>query len=90
MALNPTSAIEELALPVRAMDMLRGNFPEIETAWQLAELEPHKMLRVGNFGRKSLAKIEEALALCGLRLGHHHRGSFPVVAEPGPWFAFCL
>lgn len=90
MMITPMSPIEDLCLSARPANVLRFEYPEVTTVWQLAGLDPVELMRCPNFGKKSLAEIEEALACCGLHLKHHQWAAFPISAEPGPWFVFCL
>ena len=59
--------ISELELPVRSANCLRE--AKIHTIGELVEKTPQELLKYRNFGKKSLAEIEELLQGMGLALG---------------------
>ena len=66
--------IEELDLPMRAYNSLKRN--SITKIGQLLALSDDELLRMRNFGKKSLDEIKERLALRGfIAAGEHRRGA---------------
>jgi DNA-directed RNA polymerase subunit alpha len=59
--------LEELELSVRALNSLHGE--GIKTIGDLASKTDEDLLKLKNFGRKSLEEIKAALASAGLSLG---------------------
>ena len=59
--------IDDLRLSVRASNCL--NSKKIKTLAQLVEYEPEDLMRIRDFGEKSLHEIQELLAKKGLSLG---------------------
>ena len=59
--------ISELELSVRAANCLRE--AKIHTIGELVEKTPQELLKYRNFGKKSLAEIDELLHGMGLELG---------------------
>ncbi|MDP2934585.1 MAG: DNA-directed RNA polymerase subunit alpha C-terminal domain-containing protein [bacterium] len=64
------SVYEILSLSLRTKRCLRN--AEIETMDQLLAKTPSELLRIKNFGRKSLYEIREELARFGLLLNEEH------------------
>ncbi|RME85275.1 MAG: DNA-directed RNA polymerase subunit alpha, partial [Zetaproteobacteria bacterium] len=60
-------SIDDLEMSWRTSNTLKAQ--GIMTVGELVRHTPQELLRTPNFGRKSLAEIEEALARHGLRLG---------------------
>jgi hypothetical protein len=60
-------AVEGLEISVRTTNCLRN--AEIKYLGQLVQKSEHEMLRVQDFGRKSLQEIRDVLAPLGLHLG---------------------
>ena len=68
--------IEELDLPMRAYNSLKRN--NIVKVGQLLQLKDDDLLRMRNFGKKSLDEMKERLRMRGLhRPGDRHRRSRP-------------
>jgi DNA-directed RNA polymerase subunit alpha len=61
------TSISELELSVRAANCLRE--AKISTIGDLVNMDPAELLKFRNFGKKSLAEIEELLQSMGLSLG---------------------
>jgi len=61
--------VEELGLGVRATNCLEN--AGIQTVGQLVSLTEWELLRIRNFGRKTLGEIKHALQEVGLSLGMH-------------------
>ncbi len=59
--------IDELELSVRAHNCLEAE--EIQTVGDIVTMTPAELLRLRNFGKRSLKEIEEKLANLGLSLG---------------------
>jgi DNA-directed RNA polymerase alpha subunit len=58
--------IDDLGLPLRARNCLANE--RIEFVGELMQQTEADLMRLPNFGRKSLDAVKEALAQCGLRL----------------------
>ena len=71
--------ISELELSVRSANCLRE--AKILTIGELVEKSPQELLKYRNFGKKSLAEIEELLQGMGLRLGMMSQGEAGAQAE---------
>jgi DNA-directed RNA polymerase subunit alpha len=65
--LNLLKSIDELELSVRAQNCLKN--ANIHTIADLVQKQEHEMLKIKNFGRKSLNEIKEILRSMGLELG---------------------
>jgi hypothetical protein len=61
--------IDTLELSVRSANCLTYHTNGIEYVWQLVQMSESELLRVKNFGRKSLKEIREILMDMGLTLG---------------------
>jgi|TARA_R100001460_G_C3418856_1_gene160621 hypothetical protein len=61
--------ITELEMNVRAYNAFLSYAPEITTIRDLVLKTEGELLRMPNFGRKSLNEVKENLSLMGLRLG---------------------
>ena len=71
--------IAELELSVRSANCLRE--AKIQTIGDLVEKQPQELLKYRNFGKKSLAEIEELLKGMGLALGMT-RGGGTIASSP--------
>ncbi len=71
--------ISELELSVRSANCLRE--AKIMTIAELLEKTPQELLKYRNFGKKSLAEIEELLQGMGLKLGMAGQGEAGAPAE---------
>jgi DNA-directed RNA polymerase alpha subunit len=63
---NPDMQVQSLELSARARNALQ--LGGIMTVDQLMRSTPRQLKRLPNFGRKSLAEVEELLAINGFRL----------------------
>ena len=72
------NSVGEMEWSIRTYNCLAN--AGILTVRQLTEMTDAEVLRVTNFGRKSLNEVKEVLAGMGLRLG----GQAPVTANPKP------
>ena len=61
------SPVHTLELSVRSVNVLKNN--HIEFIWELVQKTERELLRLPNFGRKSLNEIKEALSGLGLSVG---------------------
>jgi hypothetical protein len=70
--------INELELSIRVINALKdanswheqnNNSPKIETVADLVKLTKQELLRLPNFGKKSLNEVVEVLKACNLELG---------------------
>jgi DNA-directed RNA polymerase subunit alpha len=75
--------VDELQLSMRAWNVLSNS--RIRTVAQLLALTKSDLLCLPNFGRVTLAELEEELARHGLRLG-----SLPPPAPPPDWWRATL
>ena len=66
------TSISELELSVRSANCLRE--AKIKTIGDLVEKSPQELLKYRNFGKKSLAEIDELLHSMGLQLGMTAKG----------------
>ena len=79
--------IEELDLPMRAYNSLKRN--NIVKVGQLLQLKDDDLLRMRNFGKKSLDEMKERLRMRGFLLpesedeGGEVDGELPLDDEPG-------
>ena len=64
---NLDRKIQELELSIRVMNALIQN--DIKTVGDLVQIAPSQLLRLPNFGRKSLNEIREVLNNMSLELG---------------------
>ena len=64
---NLDRKIQELELSIRVMNALIQN--DIKTVGDLVQTAPTQLLRIPNFGRKSLNEIKEVLGSMSLELG---------------------
>src|SRR5207248_5786145 len=71
--------IEELDLPMRAYNSLKRN--NIVKVGQLLSLQDEDLLRMRNFGRKSLDEMKERLRMRGFILPVTEPGEFDAEAE---------
>jgi len=62
-----STSINNLTLPVRTRNVLDEQ--KIEYVWQLVQLTEKNILKLKNFGRKSLQELKEKLSGLGLYLG---------------------
>ena len=74
------TAIGELELSVRSANCLRE--AQIRTIGELVQKDPQVLLKYRNFGKKSLAEIEELLTSMGLSLGMDVPESFKTEFAP--------
>ena len=72
--------ISELELSVRSANCLRE--AKIHTIGELVEKTPQELLKYRNFGKKSLAEIDELLHGMGLQLGMNPKAQPAVEAKP--------
>ena len=61
--------ISELEINIRAYNAFLCHAPDITTIRDLVLKTPGELLRMPNFGKKSLNEVKENLSLMGLRLG---------------------
>jgi DNA-directed RNA polymerase subunit alpha len=61
--------IDHLELTVRSHNCLKS--AGATTVWALVQMNPNDLLKLANFGRKSLNEINEVLDKMGLSLGMH-------------------
>lgn len=59
--------VDELELSVRAHNCLKA--ANIKTLGELVQLQESELLKFRNFGRKSLAELNEIVEICGLQFG---------------------
>src|SRR2546423_14067152 len=71
--------IEELDLPMRAYNSLKRN--NIVKVGQLLQLKDEDLLRMRNFGKKSLDEMKERLRMRGFILPETEPGEFDAEAE---------
>jgi len=64
---NLDRKIQELELSIRVMNALIQN--DIKTVGDLVQTAPTQLLRIPNFGRKSLNEVKEVLGSISLELG---------------------
>jgi len=64
---NLDRKIQELELSIRVMNALIQN--DIKTVGDLVQIPPTQLLRIPNFGRKSLNEVKEVLGSISLELG---------------------
>lgn len=74
--------ISELELSVRSANCLRE--AKIATIGDLVEKSPQELLKYRNFGKKSLAEIDELLQGMGLQLGMNMKSGAPAESEQAP------
>jgi DNA-directed RNA polymerase alpha subunit len=76
---NLMRSVDALELCTRSANSIENARMGIRTVYDLVQKTPKDLLRVRNFGRKSLQEIEGVLASMGLRLGM----VFPGWTKPG-------
>ena len=72
--------IEELDLPMRAYNSLKRN--NIVKVGQLLQLKDEDLLRMRNFGKKSLDEMKERLRMRGFIIPDSEDGVDELVDEP--------